>query len=85
MTPRMLYALRKRHLQRLQREELLNGIVAAAVANFGFCRPEKPLDPQVFMLHPLPAPKPKPLTGDSLAAMVRALPRAFVQRENREN
>jgi hypothetical protein len=68
MTPRMLYALRKRQIARLQREELLVGIIAATSANFSFCRPEKPLTPEMFMLHPLPEQPEMPMTGEDIMA-----------------
>ena len=56
MTPRLIYALRKRQIERMQREELLVGILAATSANFSFCKPETPLSPESFMLHPLARP-----------------------------
>jgi len=68
MTPRQLHALRKRQLQQLQREELLVGIIAATSANYSFCRPDRPLSPEVFMLHKLPPQPLKPVTGEDIMA-----------------
>jgi hypothetical protein len=62
----MVHALRKRQIEQMQREELLVGIISATSANFSFCRPEKPLSPEVFMLHPFPPPP--PMTGDEIMA-----------------
>lgn len=80
MTPRQLQALRKRQVETFQREELLVGILAATTANYGFCRPEKPVEPESFMLHPLTpraAAAAAPVTGDQLLAKFRALPEQF--------
>ncbi len=80
MTPRQLQALRSRHLHAQQREELLMGIVASTTANFSFCRPERPLTPEQFMLHPMPRPASSEpaVTGESLMSLVRALPKQFI-------
>jgi hypothetical protein len=75
MTPRMLHALRKRQIERLQREELLVGIIASTSANFSFCRPDKPLSPEIFMLHPFPYQPPKPLTGEDIMAAFASFPK----------
>lgn len=61
MTPRQVAALRIRHLYKMQREELMFGIVASTSANFGFCPPVPPRTPESFMLHKLP-PKPEYVT-----------------------
>jgi hypothetical protein len=58
----MVAALRIRRHYRLQHWEMLAGIIAATSANFGFCRPEKPLEPADFMLHKLPPEPEKPVT-----------------------
>jgi hypothetical protein len=82
MTPRMLQALCRRDLIAMQRNELLVGILASTVANFGFARPDQPLKPEDFMLHPVqqPAVPPEPLTGERLRSMIHALPKQFVRR-----
>ena len=83
MTPRQLHALHALYFERLQREELLVGIVAAAVTNSGFCRPEQPVSPEHFMLHPIARPTPEPVNapaGVSLRALVAALPRGAVRK-----
>jgi hypothetical protein len=54
--------MRIRHLQGLQHQEMLAGIIASTSANFGFCRPENPLSPANFMLHKLPPEPEKPVT-----------------------
>lgn len=78
MTPRQLQALRKRQVEIFQRQELLVGILASTTANYSFCRPETPIQPSEFMLHPLPKPKPQPLRGETLMAMVHALPKQAI-------
>jgi hypothetical protein len=80
MTPRQLFALRKRQVERMQREELLVGILASTSANFSFCRPEKPLTPESFMLHPLKtAPVEASTPGERLLAVLQALPPGAVK------
>ena len=76
MTPRMLQALRKRMLKNLQREELLVGILASTSANFSFCRPDRPLSPESFMLHPFPPEPPKPVTGEDIMAAFAHFPKS---------
>ena len=49
MTPYQFEGLLDRHKQRMDREELLNGILASTVANCGFARPEEPVAPRDFM------------------------------------
>jgi hypothetical protein len=75
MTPRMLHALRKRQIEQLQREELLVGIIASTSANFSFCKPEQPLSPELFMLHPFPPQPIKPLTGEDIMAAFASFPK----------
>jgi hypothetical protein len=58
MTPRQVAALRIRHKQQMQHQEMLAGIIAATSANFSFCRPDQALAPTDFMLHRLP-PEPE--------------------------
>ena len=67
MTPRMLHALRLRQIEQMQREEMLVGIIASTSANYSFCRPEKPLSPSMFMLHPC-IEEDEPLTGEDVMA-----------------
>lgn len=40
-----------RHRERMRHAELIGGIISSTVANFGYCRPEQPLVPRVFMPH----------------------------------
>jgi hypothetical protein len=71
----MVYELRKRQIERLQREELLVGIIASTSANFSFCHPDKPLSPEIFMLHPFPPQPVKPLTGEDIMAAFASFPK----------
>jgi hypothetical protein len=80
MTPRMLHALRLRQIETMQREELLVGIIASTTANYGFCRPDKPLSPSVFMLHPFAEEEPAELTGEDVMAAFAP----FVNRQSTE-
>jgi hypothetical protein len=73
MTPRHLHALRKRQEQKMQREELLVGIIASTTANSGFARPRAPVSPEAFMLHPFPA---KPVTGEDVMRAFAHMPKA---------
>jgi hypothetical protein len=66
MTPRQVAALRIRNHQNLQHQEMLAGIIASTTANFGFCRPEKPMSPADFMLHKLPPEPEKPVTFEDI-------------------
>jgi hypothetical protein len=80
MTPRMLHALRKKQLEQMQREELLVGILAATSANFSFCRPERPMRPESFMLHPFKAdaltqPSEHRVTGEDIMAAFAHIPK----------
>lgn len=72
MTPRQLNALRKRYVERIQREELLIGLVCSTTANFSFCRPNRMLTARDFMLHQFPEPPTPPLTGEMISAAFRA-------------
>jgi hypothetical protein len=54
MTPRQLATLRTLRLEKMQREELLTGIVASTIANFSFQKPLRPVKAEIFMLHKLP-------------------------------
>jgi len=76
MTPRQLHALRKRQVEKWRREELLVGIVASTTANFGFCRPNEPLTPESFMLHPVPEKESADgLTGEDVQAAFARFPK----------
>jgi hypothetical protein len=75
LTPKHIHALRKRQIEHMQREELLVGIISATSANFSFCRPENPLSPEIFMLHPFPPQPIKPLTGEDIMAAFASFPK----------
>lgn len=74
MTPRQFAALRIRHIQKMQREELLVGIMASTSANFSFCRPDRPISPESFMLHPFPAERNRLITFEDMKAVAAAFP-----------
>lgn len=78
----MIYALRRRYLAKLQREEMLLGQLNCTVANFSFSPPRKTLTPDMFMLHPLKIQREERTLGDSLLAELQALPPGVVQRVN---
>jgi len=76
MTPRQLFALRKRKIQIMQREELMVGIIASTSANFSFCRPDRPISPESFMLHPFPVQPEKQLTGEDIMKAFAHIPKS---------
>lgn len=59
-------------MQKMQREELLIGILAATTANSGFARPRTPVSAEAFMLHPFP---PKPVTGEDIMRAFAHMPK----------
>ena len=71
MTPRQIAALQKLRTDRIQREEMLVGILASTVANYGACRPEKPRSAESFMIHPLPEVPDEPLTGEYMMRQMK--------------
>jgi hypothetical protein len=83
MTPRHIHALRKRQIEQYQREELLVGIISATSANFSFCRPEQPISPETFMLHPLPPEPVKPVTGEDIMIAFAHIPKSTLTTEAR--
>lgn len=52
LTPIEFQAVQDRHAQANEREEILFGIIASAVANFSYWPPKKPLSPNDFGLGP---------------------------------
>ena len=81
LTPRQLHALRKVQIESLQRMEYLAGVVASTTANYGFCRPRRPISPAAFMLHP-PDPMDRgPLTGEQISAALAPVKAFFAQRK----
>jgi hypothetical protein len=80
MTPRHLHALRLRQEQKMQREELLVGIISSTVANNGFRDHKRTITPESFMLHPFPPEPEKPVTGeDVMRAFAHVKARAAAQ------
>jgi hypothetical protein len=57
MTPRQARELSETRLERMQREEVLVGIIASNVANFGPGQPDPPLQATDFMIHPFEEPE----------------------------
>ncbi len=66
MTPRHLHALRKRQEQKMQREELLVGIIASSTVNYSWCHPDRRVTAESFMLHPFPEESTDSLEGADL-------------------
>jgi hypothetical protein len=78
MTPRQVYALRRRKIEQMQWMELMFSRLTAAVCNFGFSRPETPIEETAFMMHPfkpqdMPAVPAEP-PGDALMRLLEKLP-----------
>jgi hypothetical protein len=86
MTPRQLFALRKRRIEQMQWTELMFSRLTAATYNSGFSRPETPYEQTHFMLHPFKAPQSnghtpeEELPGDTLLRMLAALPPGAARR-----
>jgi hypothetical protein len=74
MTPRHLHALRIRQEQKMQREELLVGIISAAVSDSGFREWKPRRTPESFMLHPFPPEPSRPITLEDARAVAAAFP-----------
>jgi hypothetical protein len=84
MTPRMLFALRRRRLAEMRWIEVMASRLTAAVCNFGFARPKEFIDERAFMLHPFPVkaapPPPEEPPGVTLLRMLEKLPKGLVKR-----
>lgn len=87
MTPRQLYVLRKRRIEIMQWTELMFSRLTAATCNFGFSRPETPIEETAFMIHPFktppaetPAPEEPP--GETLLRLLQELPPGAAYRVN---
>jgi hypothetical protein len=78
MTFRQIYALRKRRIQEMQWQEIMFSRLTAAVINFSFSHPDRPVSEDFFMMHPLPKTEPPPvekeLAGETLLRLLRNLP-----------
>lgn len=70
MTPAQVEALRESRLRQMQREELLVGLVASTVANFGFRAPSRAMRAESFMLHPFEETPAGPVTGEMVMAVL---------------
>jgi hypothetical protein len=71
MTPRQTAALQKLRMDRMQREELLVGILASTTANYGYRRPKEPRTAESFMIHPLPEMPAEGLTGEYMMRQMK--------------
>jgi hypothetical protein len=80
MTPRQLFALKRRKLFDMQCAELMMSRLTAAVCNSGFMRPKEPVEDTRFMLHPFPKPPEPP--GDAIIRMLEGLPLGAAIRVN---
>jgi hypothetical protein len=81
MTPRQLYALRKRRIQDMQWTELMFSRLTAATCNFSMAHPETPFSETDFMIHPFtPQPQnghpavPEEPPGDAILRLLEKLP-----------
>ena len=52
LTPRMLRAIQRVRLAKMQREELMNGMLLATIENFSPNHPKQAVQPEEFMFHP---------------------------------
>lgn len=92
MTPRQLYALRKRRIEIMQWTELMFSRLTAATCNFGFSRPENPVEETAFMIHPFKTePNGVPTVreqesqeapGETLLRLIEELPAGMARRVN---
>lgn len=97
MTPRQLYALRKRRIEIMQWTELMFSRLTAATCNFGFSHPERPVEETAFMIHPFKTepngappvrqqepqePQEQEAPGDTLLRLMEELPAGFARRVN---
>ena len=72
LTPRQVHALQKVRIERMQREEFLNGLVACTTANFSMSPPKKPLKADDFMIHKLPEEESNESIGDQIFSSMQA-------------
>jgi hypothetical protein len=73
LTPRQVHALQKVRIERMQREEFLNGLVACTTANFSMSPPKKPLKADDFMIHKLPEEESNESIGDQIFSSMQAM------------
>lgn len=75
LTPRLLAALTREHLEQVRQGEFLLSRLTAVTANFGFRAPERAFREDRFMLHPWPEQEKKPLTGEDLMRFFAGFPK----------
>ena len=81
LTPRQFYLLLDRHKESVELNKTLAGIVAAAVANFGYRAPERYLTPRDFVGGPDEPAEPKPhVNRKKQVAKLRAFLNSQVRR-----
>ncbi len=66
LTPKLLQALLRRHIENLRQWELMFGMVIANNANYSQLAPKEPLRADAFMLHPWAKQREQPITGEYL-------------------
>lgn len=77
MTPRQVQELEILHLYRMQREEYMNGILAAQIENYSMVHPKEMAMPEQFMMHsydPESLERDQISVGDKIAAYYRQFP-----------
>jgi hypothetical protein len=76
MTPLHVHALRLRQEQKMQREELLVGIISATISDSGFQQWTPRRTPESFMIHPFPSEPEIAMTGDEIMRAFSHFPMA---------
>lgn len=71
MTPLQIQELRAAHVETMQREELMMGMVLATIENFSPHPPKKASTPDSFMFHKFPKKPAQPVTGEYIMAQLR--------------
>jgi hypothetical protein len=76
----LIFALRKRHLAQMQREELLLALINCTIANFSFGGSKQEILPEMFMLHPFKTKKTATVssgvTGENIMAVFAGFPKS---------
>jgi hypothetical protein len=85
MTPRHVHALRLRQEQKMQREELLVGIISAAVSDSGFRKWTPRRTPESFMIHPFPSSSDRLITLGDMKTVAMAFPQLQLTVEEDQN
>ncbi len=75
-TPRQTGALQDLRVERIRDEEMLAGIIASTVANYGYRVPNKPRTAESFMRHPFPKKQQGPVTGEQIMGQMKKFRKA---------